>query len=177
MKPVLLSLAVLMAACAPAAVVAIAPAASADPVNAAGEGQISVKPGRYSWKQKTEIVGFGSHEDNVECLIPEKATMSLNSLAKNLDKGCAVASATSTPTGYNFKMVCNGKIPGTADANVVHTDTTMTITAKGSATVAGVIPAGFSMRADATRVGDCSDVELVQARERYERRKAQGKEF
>jgi len=177
MKPVLLSLAILMGACAPAAVVAIAPAASADPVNANGEGTISVKPGRYSWKQKTEIVGFGSHEDNVECLIPEKATMSLNSLAKNLDKGCSVTSATPTPTGYNFKMSCNGKIPGNADANVAHTDTTMTITAKGSATVAGVIPAGFSMRADATRVGDCSEAELAKARERYQYRKSQGKEF
>ena len=177
MKPVLLSFAILMGACAPAAVIAIAPAASADPVNAAGEGQISVKPGRYSWKQKTEIIGFGSHEDNVECLIPEKATMSLNTLARNLDRGCSVTSASSTPTGYNFKMICTGKIPGTADANVEHTDTSMTITAKGAATVAGVVPAGFSMRADATRVGDCSETELVKARERYARRKAQGKEF
>lgn len=175
MKPVLLSLAMLMAACAPAAVVS-APAATADPVRAGADSMVSVKPGRYSWKQKTEIVGFGSHEDNVECLIPEKASFTLTRLAHNLEKGCSVTDVVQTPHGYNFTMVCSGKVPGTAYATLVHTDTSMTIEAKGSATVIGFVPAGFSMRAEATRVGDCSEPEIAKAKATYERRKAAGKE-
>jgi hypothetical protein len=42
----------------------------------------------------------------------------------------------------------------------------MKINAKGSATV-GFIPAGFSMKADATYQGDCSATEVVKAKERY----------
>lgn len=169
MKPILLSLAVLMGACAPAAVVASAPAA-ADPVTQSGDGQISVKPGRYSWKQKTEIVGFGSNEDNIECLIQEKATITLSKLARDLDKGCSVANVVPTPDGYKFRLICNGKIPGTAEASLVHTDTSMTIKAKGSATVIGFVPAGFSMQADATRVGDCSEAEIAREKDRMARK-------
>ena len=47
-------------------------AASADQ---AKDGSVQVTPGRYSWKQETNIVGIGLKEDNIECLIPEKATI------------------------------------------------------------------------------------------------------
>ena len=122
------------------------------------DGAVVLKSGLYTWKQKTEIVGFGSKEDNTECLIPQKASTSLSRLVDDLQKGCGVENVVQTPKGYNFRMVCGkkSKVQGKAEAVLEHTDTSMTISAKGSATVMGFIPAGFSVRADASYVGECS---------------------
>ena len=156
MRLVLLGAAAVFAACT----------AGADTLK---DGTVSVKSGLYNWKQKTEVVGFGSKEENTECLIPQKATMTLSRLVDDLQKGCGVENVTPTPTGYNFRMVCAGKskIPGTAEATLTHTDKSMTIQAKGSATVAGFIPAGFSLRADASYVGECTQEQVVKATARY----------
>lgn len=159
MRVVLLTVAAVFAACA----------AAADPMK---DGTVSVKSGLYNWKQKTEVVGFGSKEENTECLIPQKATMTLSRLVDDLQKGCGVENVVPTATGYNFRMVCAGKskIPGTADATLTHTPTSMTIQAKGSATVAGFIPAGFSLRADANYVGECTQEQITKATESYYRK-------
>lgn len=157
-------------------VVLIAAAAAFAACSAAADtqkdGSVQLKSGLYNWKQKTEVVGFGSNEENTECLIPQKASTTLSRLVDDLQKGCGVDNVVPTPTGYNFRMVCAGKskIPGTADATLVHTDTSMTITAKGSATVAGFIPAGFSLRADAKYVGECTQEQIVKSTDSFYRK-------
>ena len=152
MRLVLLGAAAVFAACT----------AAADTLK---DGTVSVKSGLYNWKQKTSVVGFGSEEENTECLIPQKATMTLSRLVDDLQKGCGVENVVQTSTGYTFRMVCAGKskIPGKADATLTHTPTSMQIRAKGSANL-GPIPAGFSMKAQATYVGECSSEEAAKAK-------------
>ena len=138
-------------------------AATADTVK---DGAVSVKPGRWLWKQETNILAIPLREENIECLIPEEARITLSRLASDLEKGCTVDNVRSIQNGYLFKLKCSGKTKGEADATITHTDTSMKINAKGSATV-GFIPAGFSMKADATYQGDCSATEVAKAKERY----------
>lgn len=138
-------------------------AASADTLK---DGAIEVKPGRYNWKQETSIVGIPINEENLECLIPQKSRITLSKLAYDLDEGCTVDNVVPTSTGYSFKLICTGKTKGKADATLVHTDTSMTIRAKGSAKFLG-LPAGFSMKADATRIGDCSPDEIEKETKRW----------
>lgn len=141
----------------------VACAASADTLK---DGAVEVKPGKYSWKQETSIVGIPINEENLECLIPQKARITLSKLANDLDEGCTVDNVVPTSTGYSFKLICKGKTKGKADATLVHTDTSMTIRAKGSAQFLG-LPAGFSMKADAQYVGECSPEEIEKETKRY----------
>lgn len=130
------------------------------------DGSVSVKPGRWLWKQETNIMAIPLKEENLECLIPEKAEITLSKLAEDLEKGCTVDNVRPIPTGFLFKLKCAGKTKGEADATLLHTDTSMTIHAKGSATV-GFIPAGFSMKAQATYQGDCTAAEFAKEKERW----------
>ncbi len=130
------------------------------------DASIQVKPGRYNWKQETSIVGIPLKEENLECLIPQKARITLSKLAYDLDEGCTVDDVVPAPGGYNFKLICTGKTKGKADATLVHTDTSMTIRAKGSAQFMG-LPAGFSMKADATYMGDCTPDEIAKETQRW----------
>lgn len=138
-------------------------AASADTLK---DGAVAVKPGKWLWKQETSVIGFGSKEENLECLIPEEATMTLSKLATDLQKGCAVDNVRQISGGFLFKLKCSGKYSGEADATLIHTDTSMKINAKGSVSLA-FIPAGFSMKSDATYQGDCSQEEVDKARTRW----------
>jgi hypothetical protein len=138
-------------------------AAAADTVK---DGAVSVKPGRWLWKQETSILAIPLKEENIECLIPEEARITLSKLARDLEEGCTVDNVRSIQNGYLFKLKCSGKTKGEADATIIHSETMMKINAKGSATV-GFIPAGFSMKADATYQGDCSVAEIAKAKERY----------
>lgn len=138
-------------------------AASADTVK---DGAISVKPGKWLWKQETNVLAIPIKEENLECLIPEEAKITLSKLARDLEEGCTVDNVRQIQGGYLFKLKCNGKTKGDADATLTHTDSSMSIRAKGSAML-GIIPAGFSMKADATYQGDCSQAEIDKARERY----------
>ncbi len=138
-------------------------AATADTVK---DGAVSVKPGRWLWKQETSVLGIGMKEENVECLIPEEARITLSKLAADLEKGCTVDNVRTIQGGYLFKLKCSGKTKGEADATLIHSETTMKINAKGSATL-GIIPAGFSMKSDATYQGECSAAEITKAKERY----------
>lgn len=146
-----------------AALAVFAASAAAD---AQKDGQISVTPGMWNWKQETQVIGIPIKEDNLECLIPEKATILLSKLARDLDEGCHVENVVPATGGYNFKLVCTGKIPGKADASLTHTPKSMVIRAKGSAKVMG-LPAGFSMQADATYVGDCPPDEFERQKQKY----------
>lgn len=146
-----------------AAAALIACTAAADTLK---DASIQVKPGRYSWKQETSIVGIPIKEDNVECLIPQKATIALSKLAYDLDEGCTVDNVTPAAGGYNFKLICSGKTKGKADASLVHTNTSMTIRAKGSAQFMG-LPAGFSMKADANYLGECTAEEFAKETQRW----------
>lgn len=141
------------------------------------DGPVVLKSGLYTWKQKTEIVGFGSNEANTECLIPQKASTTLSRLVDDLQKGCGVENVVQTAKGYNFRMVCGGKskVPGKAEAVLEHTDTSMTISAKGSATVVGFIPAGFSVRADANYVGECTQAQIDHATLSYYKKHPEAK--
>lgn len=130
------------------------------------DGAISVKPGKWLWKQETSIVGFGSKEQNMECLIPEEASITLSKLARDLEEGCGVDNVRQISGGYLFKLKCKGKYDGDADATLVHTADTMKINAKGSVKM-GFVPLGFSMKSDATYQGDCSTAEIAKAQERY----------
>jgi Protein of unknown function (DUF3617) len=138
-------------------------AAAADTVK---DGSVSVKPGRWLWKQETNILAIPLKEENLECLIPEEARITLSKLARDLEEGCTVDNVRAIQSGYLFKLKCSGKTKGEADATITHTDTSLKINAKGSASL-GIIPAGFSMKADATYQGDCSAAEIANAKERY----------
>lgn len=138
-------------------------AASADTLK---DGAVSVKSGKWLWKQETSVIGIGSKEENLECLIPEEANIMLSTLANNLQKGCTVDNVRTIPNGYLFKLQCRGKYTGDADATLIHTDTTMKINAKGSVSLA-FIPAGFSMKSDATYQGECTQAEIDKARIRW----------
>jgi hypothetical protein len=144
----------------------IAMAACAASADQAKDGSIQVTPGRYSWKQETSIVGIPLKEDNIECLIPEKATITLSKLASDLEKGCVVDNVNPTADGYSFKLICNGKTKGKADATLSHTAKSMAIRAKGSAQFLGM-PAGFSMKADANYLGECTAEETAKETERW----------
>jgi hypothetical protein len=146
-----------------AAAAMIACTAAADTLK---DASIQVKPGRYSWKQETSIVGIPINEDNIECLIPQKATIALSKLAYDLDEGCTVDNVAPAAGGYSFKLICTGKTKGKADATLVHTNTSMTIRAKGSAQFMG-LPAGFSMKADASYLGDCTPDEFAKETQRW----------
>lgn len=135
-------------------------AAAADTVK---DGSVSVKPGRWLWKQETNILAIPLKEENLECLIPEEARITLSKLARDLEEGCTVDNVRAIKGGYLFKLICAGKTTGTADATLIHTDKSMTIHAKGTANV-GPIPAGFSMKASATYLGDCSPEEAAKAK-------------
>lgn len=146
-----------------AAAAMIACTAAADTMK---DASIQVKPGSYSWKQETSIVGIPINEENVECLIPQKATIALSKLAHDLDEGCTVDNVVPAASGYNFKLICTGKTKGKADATLVHTPTSMTIRAKGSAQFMG-LPAGFSMKADASYLGECTAEEFAKETQRW----------
>jgi hypothetical protein len=130
------------------------------------DGSIQVKPGKWRWKQETNIMAIPIKEDNLECLIPEESRITLSKLARDLEEGCRVDNVRKIQGGYLFKLICDGKTTGKADATLIHTDTSMTIRAEGTANL-GPIPAGFSMKADATYVGECSAVEAAKAKERW----------
>jgi hypothetical protein len=155
-----------------AAAVVAAIAASAAFAQTLKDGEVSVTPGKWNWKQETSVVGVPIKEENLECLIPQKATMKLSELATDLDEGCTVDGVTPTADGYTFVLICTGDIPGKANAALKHSDKMMQITAKGSAKVLG-IPAGFSMQADATYVGDCSADEIKKAEENFAEEQAE----
>lgn len=146
-------------------------AAAADTLK---DGMVQVTPGKYQWKQETSIMAIPIREENLECLIPEESRITLSKLARDLEEGCTVDNVRAIQGGYLFKLICKGKTTGTADATLLHTDRSMTINAKGTANL-GPIPAGFSMKAQATYIGSCSEEESARARERYLRESAGGK--
>jgi arginine repressor len=132
------------------------------------DGLVQVKPGRYNWVQETSVIGFiNKKEENLECLIPEKAKITLSKLARDLDESCTVDKVSPSAGGYNFKLNCKGDIPIKADATLTHTETSLKIRANGSATVLGVIPASVSANADATYVGDCTPDEIAKETARF----------
>jgi hypothetical protein len=133
---------------------ALAIAASAAVADTAKDARFDVNAGLWSWKQETSVAGIPIRETNTECLDAEKARMTLKALAYDLDDSCTVDNVSPAAGGYNFKLICTGDIPGTAQAVLTHTDRRMSITAKGKARVLG-IPTGFSMKADATYLGAC----------------------
>lgn len=140
-------------------------AAAAD---TAKDGAISVKPGKWKWLQETSILAIPIKEENLECLIPEEARITLSKLARDLEEGCTVDNVIPISGGYSFKLICKGKTTGNANATLTHTSTTMSIRAEGSANI-GFIPAGFSMKADATYQGDCTAAEIEKSTARYKK--------
>ncbi len=149
-----------------AAVANADPPAAPAPKPILKDGAIQVTPGKWRWKQETNIMAIPLNEENLECLIPEKARITLSKLARDLEEGCTVDNVRPIATGYKFKLVCKGKTTGNAEATLTHTPKSMTIRAEGSANL-GFIPAGFSMKADATYMGDCTPDEVAKEIERY----------
>ncbi len=130
------------------------------------DGSVQVAPGKYKWMQETSLAGVPLKEENLECLIPQKSKITLSKLASDLEKGCSVDNVRAIKGGFLFKLICNGKTTGTADATLLHTDKSMTIHAKGSANL-GPIPVGFSMKAQATYQGACTPDEVAKETERF----------
>jgi hypothetical protein len=157
---------ILIAAAASLAFVAVAGA------DTRSDGSVSVQPGMWNWKQETHVIGIPIKETNLECLIPEKATITLSELARDLDEGCWVENVVPVTNGYDFDLVCRGKYPGKAKATLRSGPGTMSIRAKGSARVWGV-PAGFSMKADATFSGACPADELERQRQKWAEEQAE----
>jgi hypothetical protein len=146
--------------------------ASAEP---AQETWVEAKPGLWNWKQETSILGvFNSKEENLECLIPEEARIKLSKLARDLDEGCTAANVSQLENGYAFKLICKGDISGKADMTLTTSGDGIRIRGKGSARW-GIVFAGLSMKADATRVGECSADQAAKSRERWMREQAAGK--
>ncbi len=128
----------------------------------ATEAVVSVKPGMWNWEQSTKIMGlFSSDEQNLECLIPPKAEMTLSRLAADLDEGCRVEDVAPVRGGYDFRLICKGDVSGKADANISAAPESLKIRAKGSARW-GIIFAGLSMQADATYMGECPADEFAE---------------
>jgi hypothetical protein len=147
------------------ALMAVCAAASAQQ---AKDAEVQVAAGKWNWKQDTTVIGFiNSKEENLECLIPQKAKVKLSELAYDLDEDCAVDKVAPISGGYSFKLICKGDLPIKADATLITTDKSMVIRANGSATVMGFIPASVSAGANATHVGDCTAEEIAKEEERY----------
>lgn len=149
-----------------AAAVAGASLAFADTLK---DGSVQAKPGMWEWKQETSIYGlFNKKETNLECLIPEKAQITLSKLARDLDKGCGVENVSALDTGYSFVLRCKGKVTGKADASLTSSADRISLQASGSARW-GVIWAPLSMKANASFKGDCPADELQRQREKFQR--------
>jgi hypothetical protein len=132
------------------------------------DGSVQVKPGSYKWVQETSVIGFiNKKEENLECLIPQKAQVTLSKLARDLDETCTVDRVSPAAGGYKFRLSCKGDIPIKADATLTHTETSMKIKADGSATVLGIIPASVSAKAEATYVGECTPDEFAKETARF----------
>jgi uncharacterized protein DUF3617 len=133
------------------------------------DATVEVKPGQYKWNQETTIIGFiNKKEENLECLIPQKAKMTLSQLARDLDESCRVQNVVNTGgTDYSFKLVCKGDIPIKADATLSSATDRLNIRANGSATVVGIIPASVSASAKATYMGECTPEEFAKETERW----------
>lgn len=150
---------------------ALLAAASAEP---ARDGSIRAKPGMWKWEQETSILGvFNSSETNTECLIPEKAEITLSRLARDLDEECGVDTVAPTTDGYTFRLVCKGDVSGKANARITTSENSMQIRARGSARW-GLIFAGLSMKADATYMGACPAEEVVRQREKWLKEQGRG---
>src|SRR5690606_18727342 len=78
------------------------------------DGAIQVKPGKWKWKQDTSVMAIPLKEENLECLIPEKARITLSKLARDLQEGCTVDNVVPINAGYSFKLICKGKTTGNA---------------------------------------------------------------
>ena len=124
------------------------------------DASFDVKPGEYHWQQATSVGGIPVSQDKTQCLKEEKAHMTLSDLARKLEKGCAVDEVTKVKEGYNFKLVCTGKYPGTADAKLTRTDKSFSLEASGSAKLLGIM-APFTAKADASYVGECTADEVA----------------
>jgi hypothetical protein len=134
----------------------------------ARDGEVEVAPGKWNWKHATTVIGFiNSKDENLECLIPQKAKVKLSELAYDLDEDCTVDKVAPISGGYRFKLICKGDLPIKADATLIASDKSMIIRAKGSATVLGFVPASVSANADAAYVGDCTAEEIAKEEERY----------
>lgn len=160
MKPLLFAAPAAIAIAA--AIAVIATAAYADTIK---DASFKVTPGQYHWVQNTSVAGIPINKDSNQCLIGEKASMTLSGMAKGLDKACTVDNVAPTADGYTFKLICNGKYPGTADAKLVKSDKTIELTAEGNAKMMG-IPATFTVKADAALVGACTPEQLTKAAEK-----------
>jgi hypothetical protein len=164
----------LAAAVALAALSGVAALASGAQANKLNDASIAVKPGMWEWKQETSILGlFNAKETNLECLIPEKAQITLSRLASDLDEGCRVENVAKAESGYTFKLVCRGDVSGTADSRLTGNDTSMSLRAKGSARW-GILVAGLSMKADASYKGECTVEEAARQKAKWEQEQARG---
>ena len=153
-----------LAATAAAATALFASHAWAD---TAGDPAVTVKPGMWKWESHVRIMGvFSKSEENLECLIPEKASMKLSALARDLDKSCGVDNVSPTDTGYDFRLVCKGDISGKAKANISHVNGKMALSANGSARW-GIIWGTLNYKANATYQGDCDPEEEARQREKW----------
>ena len=133
----------------------------------ARDGMVSVKAGMWNWEQSTKIMGlFSSDEQNLECLIPPKAEMTLSRLAYDLDEGCTVEDVVPVSSGYNFTLICKGNVSGKAAANISASPESLQIRAKGNARW-GIIMAGLQMNADATYMGECPADEFARQVEKW----------
>ncbi|MDP3737597.1 MAG: hypothetical protein Q8R02_09420 [Hyphomonadaceae bacterium] len=148
--------------------IALMAACAAASAQQAKDGEVEVLPGKWTWKQSTTVIGFiNSKDENLECLIPQKAKVKLSELARDLDEDCTVDKVAPIPDGYSFKLICKGDLPIRADATLAASDRSMVIRAKGSATVMGFIPASVSANADASLAGECTSEEIAKETERW----------
>ncbi len=158
------------AVCAGLLALALGGAATAETLK---DGIVQARPGLWNWEQRTSILGvFNKEETNLECLIPEKASIRLSRLASDLDESCHVEDVVSVGTGYTFTLVCRGDISGKAKASLTSQGDSMAMRASGRARW-GIVVAGLSMRADATYMGDCTPEQITREREKFLRKQAE----
>jgi hypothetical protein len=128
-------------------------------------GAVSLRPGRWRWTHTTTLVGLPIREENTDCLIDTEAATTLARLARKLEPSCSVSNITPGQGTYSFRMSCSNASSGQTQASITFTETTMSLNARGSLSLAGV-NTGFTARADASWVGQCTAAEIATERAR-----------
>ena len=135
--------------------VCLAPCAIAPVANVENAGEVQVLPGYWNWSHKTRLAAIEFTEENTECLPEDKAQVSLQDLAEDLDQNCSLSDVIANESGYDFTLTCNGFYAGEATGSMTKlSDTDVMMQAAGRVVLAGV-SADFDFEAQATRVGTC----------------------
>ena len=137
-----------------AAALALTACFSAPALAENGTGSVTVEPGLWAWTHETIIGQMPINESSTQCIHPGQNQMSLKEMAEELNNDCQARDITETNGAYAFTLTCSGQIPGQAKGSLTKKDGVVEMRATGYANALGFM-APFTMKASATRQGDC----------------------